>query len=80
MADQKLHLGMSPMTGKIYLGKQNNGLWVGQKRDVTSEFFDVVLQKFQPGNIQNISENGENKYKLLVVDIDTEVTVNGKKY
>ena len=76
--DNKLHLGHSPLTGNIYLGKQRNNMWTGDKRDVTSEFITVMLQKFEPNTIQNISVDGENKHRVLVVGMGDKVTVNGK--
>ncbi len=76
--DNKLHLGYSPLSEKIYLGKHKGNHWVGEKRDVTSEFIQVLLQKFEPNSTNNISVNGENRYRIIVVDIDKEVTVNGK--
>jgi len=78
MVDMKLHLGYSPLTANIYLGKQKNNQWVGEKRDVTNEFISVMLQKFEPNSSQNISINGKNKYRVIVVDIEKTVTVNEK--
>lgn len=76
--DQKLHLGYSALTGKIYLGKQNGDKWVGTKRDVTSEFIEVMLHKFEPNTIQNIKVNGKVKYRVLVVNIEKTIEVDGK--
>lgn len=45
---------------------------------MTNNFIQVMLQKFEPNTIQNISVNGENKYRVLVVGMDDKVTVNGK--
>jgi len=74
-------LGYSPLTGSIYLGrtaKNNPNMWAGEKRDMTNNFIQVMLQKFEPNTVQNISVNGENKYRVLVVGMDDKVTVNGK--
>ena len=79
MSDNKQHLGYSPLTEKIYLGRQKGNQWVGNtKCDVTNEFIGVMLQKFEPNTSQAISINGENKYKVIVVDMTRKVTVNGK--
>lgn len=74
-------LGYSPLTERIYLGrtaKNNPNMWAGEKRDMTNNFIQVMLQKFEPNTIHNISVNGENKYRILVVGMDDKVTVNGK--
>jgi len=77
--DNKFHLGYSALTGNIYLGKQNGDHWVGEKRDVTSEFIQVMLHKFEPNSIQNISVDGHGKYRVLVVDIGKKILVDGKE-
>lgn len=79
MSDNKLHLGFSPLTGNIYLGKQKNDQWSGEKRDVTNEFLQVMEQKFEINTLQNVSINGVNKYRVIVVDMDKKVTVSGKE-
>ncbi|WP_045993467.1 DUF7446 family protein, partial [Halomonas sp. S2151] len=74
-------LGYSPLSGRIYWGRQNpkTGMWVGNdKRDVTSEFLQVMTHKFPVNTAQNISVNGENKYRVIVVDAGREVSVDGK--
>ena len=78
MSDNKLHLGHSPITGNIYLGRQSGNHWAGEKRNVTSEFLEILLQKFEPGTIQNIAIDGENKYRMFVVGMDEKITINGK--
>lgn len=81
MKDNKLHLGYSPLTERIYLGKQNQvkKMWVGEKRDITSEFIQVMEQKFPINTSQNISVDGVNKYRVIVVDMEKDVVINGKK-
>ena len=76
--DTRLHLGCSPLTGNIYLGKQNKGLWVGVKRDVTSEFLQVMEHKFPINTNTIIEANGKKLYRLIAVDMDKEVLINGK--
>lgn len=53
--------------------------WIGEKRDVTSEFIQVTLQKFEPGTIQNISIDGKDKFQVLVTEIGKKITVDGKE-
>ena len=78
MSDNKLHLGYGKLSGNVYLGKQLGNHWVGPKRDVTSEFIEVMLRKFEPNTSHIISIDGKNKYRVIVVDLDKVVTVNGK--
>lgn len=78
---EKLSLGHSPLTGNIYLGKKNPkkpNQWQGQKKDVTSDFIQVMLQKFEPGYIHNIEEDGVIKYRIAVLDVNDEIIINGK--
>jgi len=78
MDDNKMHLGMSPITERIYLGRQRNGMWSGPKRDVTSEFIQVMEQKFPINTTKNISVDGVNKYRVIVLDMEKEITIDGK--
>ena len=73
-------LGYSPLTGSIYLGQtsKNNPNVMDVERDMTSNFVQVLTQKFEPGTITNITVNGENKYRVLVVGMDEKITVDGK--
>ncbi len=76
----KTGLLFSPLTGRISWGLHNGkGLSVGNKhKDVTSEFLQVMEMKFPINTSQNISINGENKYKVIVVDMSREVYIDGK--
>lgn len=81
MAKIKSGLGYSPLTERVYWGKQNTetGTWVGnEKRDITSEFLQVMEHKFPVNTVQNVSVNGENKYRVIVVSMDREVRIDGK--
>ena len=42
-------IGYSPLTDKVYLGKQNTEkrLWVGDKKDITNEFLAVASEFFE---------------------------------
>ena len=76
----KTGLLYSPITERIYWGLHNgNGVAVGNKqKDITSDFIQAMEMKFPINTVQNISVNGENKYRVIVVDMDKEVMVNGK--
>lgn len=59
---ERLEIGLSPITGKIYIGKTNQKKpheWVGEKRDVTNNFLQVLIQKFEPGTSANITIDGK---------------------
>lgn len=79
MSDQKLQLGYSHLTERIYLGKKNVGgeRWSGEKRDVTNEFIEIMLKKFDPNTTHTISLDGKPSLRVLVVDIDRVVMVDG---
>jgi len=65
-------LGYSPLTGKIYIGKVNKrrpNEWSGKKIDMTSNFIQVMLQKFEPGFEHTITVDGKPKYKITVREI-----------
>lgn len=75
----KLKLGFNPIDKRVYLGRQKDGIWSGDKRDVTNDFLQVMEHKFPINTAQNISINGENRYRVLVIDMDKEITINGRK-
>ena len=58
----KKGIGYSPLSGKVYLGKQNKekGMWVGEKEDITNDFIGVALSYFEEGTIRTIGNDGEN--------------------
>jgi len=76
--DNKLHLGYGPVTGDVYLGKQNNGRWIGEKRNVTDEFFHVMEQKFKVNTEHTIQADGKSLYRIIVVGMDKEVVITDK--
>lgn len=49
-------IGYSPLSDKVYLGKQNTdkGMWVGDKKDITNEFLAVSSQFFEENTIRDI--------------------------
>ena len=52
----KKGIGYSPLTEKIYLGKQNQekGMWIGEKEDITSDFINVMFQYIEPNTQRTI--------------------------
>lgn len=75
---EKIDIGYSELTSKVYLGTiAKVGEWK-DKKDITTRFLQIMEQKFPINTTQNISVNGENKYRVIVVDMDKEVVVNGK--
>ena len=79
----KYDIGYSELSEKVYLGKsktiKNHSEWVGEKKDITSRFLQVMEQKFPINTVQSISVGGKNKYRVIVVDMEKEVIVNGKR-
>ena len=76
----KTGLLYSPLTGRILWGLHNGkGVAVGDRqKDITSDFLQVMEMKFPINTSQNVSVNGENKYRVIVLDMDKEVVINGK--
>lgn len=71
---EKLILGYSPISENIYLGKINPkkpNEWQGDKKDITNNFIQVMLQKFEPGTETEITVNGEVKYVVRVIELET---------
>jgi uncharacterized protein YpmB len=53
----KKGIGYSPLTEKVYLGKQNKekGMWIGNdKEDITSDFINVMFQYVEPNTTRTI--------------------------
>lgn len=75
------NLSYSCLSGRIYWGRTNEkGVAVGEQRDVTSEFLQVMEMKFPINTYQLISVNGDNKFAIISVDLSKEVVVNGVTY
>jgi hypothetical protein len=56
-------IGYSPLTDKVYLGKQNTEkrIWVGEKKDITNEFLAVSHEFFEENTIRDIgTSNGDS--------------------
>jgi hypothetical protein len=76
----KSRLSYSPLSQRVYWGKvnQKTGVSSGEQKDVTNEFLQCMELKFPINTSQIITVNGEPKYRVLVVDMEKEVIVNGK--
>ena len=63
----KTGIGHSPLTDRIFLGKQNQekGMWVGEKKDITSEFITVALSYFEENMIREIG-GSKGSVNLLI--------------
>lgn len=72
-----LQLGLSPITGKVYLGLQRGNMSVGHKIDVTSEILGILEQKFPINTTHTINVNGEDKFRFLSLSLDREVVIDG---
>lgn len=72
MSDIKSGIGYSPLTDRVYLGRQNpkKGMWVGDKKDITSEFIATALSYFEENTIREIG--GSKGSKNLVINIKND--------
>ena len=65
----KTGIGYSPLTEKVYLGKQNTekNLWIGDKKDITNDFIAVSFVYFEENTIRDIgSSNGSSNLFINV--------------
>lgn len=53
----KYGIGYSPLSDKVYLGKQNTEkrIWVGDKNDITNQFLVVASEFFEENTVRDIS-------------------------
>jgi hypothetical protein len=78
MAYEKLVLGFSPLTERVYLGKVNpkkKNEWSGDKKDITSNFIAVMLQKFEPNTETTLTVDGKKKYTVTVMPIEKKQVI-----
>lgn len=66
-------LGYSPLSGKVYLGKPKKNKpneWAGKKVDITDNFMDVMLQKFEPNTETKITRSDDKgKSEKIVITV-----------
>lgn len=72
MKIKEIEIGLSPISGKIYIGKSKGNVWTGDKKDVTGNFIDVMLQKFNTGEIHMITANGNPEYTIEIKKISNQ--------
>lgn len=74
MANTKTGLLYSELTGHVYWGTMNadTGIARGNKKDVTSDFIGIMLQKFPPNFKQNIVCNGKFEAEIIVLGEDNK--------
>lgn len=73
MATIKTSIGHSPLSDKIYIGKQNQdkGMWIGEKRDITNDFIATALSYFGENTIRGIGvKKGEDTNLLINIKND----------
>lgn len=76
----KLNLGFSPLSKRIYLGAYRENMWVGPKVDMTNSFLQIMEQKFPINTSQNITKDGVTTHRIMTVDMKKKITVNGKDF
>ena len=65
-------IGYSPLTDRVYLGKQNQskGIWTGAKTDITNQFIDVAFAYFEENTIRTIDVSNGNQNIIINVKND----------
>lgn len=79
----KKGIGYSPLTEKIYMGKQNQekGMWIGEKEDITSDFINVMFQYIEPNTQRTIrTESGSETNIFFNIKKDKESIEKAIKY
>ena len=79
----KKGIGYSPLTEKIYIGKQNQekGMWIGEKEDITSDFINVMFQYIEPNTQRTIrTESGSETNIFFNIKKDKESIEKAIKY
>ena len=65
---EDLHIGVSPLTDRVYMGtisKRNPGAWAS-KVDITSKFLGALMNWTPPGTIRMVNDNKGNQYEIEV--------------
>ena len=65
-------IGYSPLTDKVYLGKQNKekGMWIGDKADITNDFIAVSFAYFEENTVREISTQGKGTNLFINIKND----------
>lgn len=74
MSTAKNGIGYSPLSDKVYLGRQNKdkGMWVGDKVDITNDFIAVAFAYFEENTSREISTMGKGSNLFINVKKDKE--------
>lgn len=68
---ENLHIGVSPLTDRVYIGtvnKRSPDTWA-TKADCTSRFIGALMEWNPPGTIRMINDNRGNQYEIEVRQI-----------
>lgn len=73
-------IGYSPLSEKVYLGKQNKtkNQWVGEKVDITNDFIDVMMA-FVPENTTRKITGVTSKNVNIFININKKDKVGIEK-
>jgi len=65
-------IGYSPLTEKVYLGKQNSEkrIWVGDKKDITNDFLAVAHEYFEENTIRDVGCSNGNSNLFINIKND----------
>jgi hypothetical protein len=65
-------IGFSPLTDRVYLGKQNTEkrIWIGEKKDITTEFIAVAFEYFEPNTIREIGSSDRSSNLFINIKND----------
>lgn len=67
---ENIHIGVSPLTDRIYLGTLRNSTTWGSKVDFTSTFIAALMDWCPPGVIRTVTDNHGNTYEVQVKKVD----------
>ena len=64
----KMNIGYSSLTDRVLLGKidEEKGVWIGEKRDITSRFLNVCFEYFPEGEVRSIDTPNQNKTNMFL--------------
>lgn len=72
----KIGIGYSPLTDKVYLGKQNKAkqMWIGDKKEITNDFLAVAYAYFEENKVRTISAGEETNIFLNIKKDKASIT------